>query len=759
MKFIPMTGGDGDTGQDGLEILTILNKSLTGLIGNIAAVELAEESFDWSADLTAYENNTLVITHDHDLEGANITLPAGVILLFNGGRLLNVGNLVGNGTEIRNPLNKPCFNLVVTFTGNWVNTITTPQWFGAVCTANPNTLPGAMVVGGNVSLNQRNEGGATSSSPAIQKVFDSPFQPHFPNGYYYITEPVTISRQVVVDFGIPVKEMIDELSTFHYKNDHVRFYTDQNTGFWKYQKHGIYLIGGVMDIRNAVPYNSPVYHMKADVPCWGGEASGDVVGSEAGARVEGGTGKYFWWDTTDTSVYGYITKFRILTHSLYINYGIIIDNPADGGVNCWANGFHIDAYFDGSKQSININDSGGGYVSVTAQTRDILHESERYTYQKVINSYGNTLDGFTWDVNVNPFEGYYRTHPGYECQISKGGTKLQGTAIGAAYQVTDPSFEPQSIVSITHKSRITLLQGAALTPVFISDIHNALPILANNGLSTIGAFEGATIDFDTEFRDAATLALPVAANVSITNPTSVLKGEGKTTYAFAAGATVATDFVEIHTPFSEQQLNRLFLHINEDYCAIRRIQIIKKNTSNDYVLVKEIFPAQANSYRINTYEIDLGDNWYRGLLIRFVGVLTQAGLVRVLDYGVKQSTHIQTFVPKINDYRYKYSAVISQVGAAAPTLAQKLNTFPTSPAFSAYSSPGDFTLTHTGYVTLDKMDITDITLNIYQGLTFIGTIWILRTSNDTWRIRTYNPDGELADGIINGFRLNYNFAW
>lgn len=753
-KYRTLGPGDGITGPTGLEYRNLTNDMIPG------DAYFVPEDFVWTGDLAAYTGKILLVTYEHAVSGT-ITLPLNSTILFEGGAFTGTFTLVGTNSKIKNFKNTACLPLTVTFSGTWTNTEATPQWFGAVCSPNPKTLPGEMVVGGNVSYNARNEGGAVSSSAAIQKLFDSPFQPIFPPGYYYITAPTVITRQVYVDFGTPVMEMIDEMSTFYYKNDHVRFYTDQNVKFWEIRKHNVFLIGGVMDVQLCDTYDEDIYYAHADYLIQRGEASGYAIGNLTNARREGATGTYFRWDTTNTTRYGYITGFNIKTRINYIPKGIIVDDPQwardQGSFNTWANGFTIDAFIDGAKFYADIR-AGVSKAEIIGQTREVLNESEKDNwgiYLKV----ANPVSVFVWDTNANIYpSGYYRhnvAHAIYNASrnaimydwsfVAKRGNQIKGYPMqGPA--IIDPDVDMQ------------LLRNTQDSDIFISELHNVLPIMAKVGSYSINAYDGSTVNFDTDFDDGATLGLSAASNITITNPLSLSQfRKSGTNYSVGAGANLDTDFVEIvfNHP-SGVYAREVFVYLTQNATAVKRIQLITVSQS-DTVKMEEYKDEVHANYSKRYYDFRRNEfTWYKKVMIRLIGHTAASGPIYIADVAMKGAASTsQNYVNRFEIPYMSFHALLNQSGTDAPTMAIRLNSMSdTYTPSCSYQGVGSYRLNYSYQFPADKM--LPVSLTLYTDL---GKIVITRATDSYYTIQTYDTNDSPANGILVNQPIILNRYW
>ncbi|MBK6962751.1 MAG: hypothetical protein IPH20_02170 [Bacteroidales bacterium] len=745
MRFSLFTGGNGIIGQSGLALRNWLNSLLSIIMGDR---EYIPANFNFNSIPSDFAYKVWVIQYSHNLANASIVIPAGVILDFRGGKLLNVGNLVGNMTKIINKHNKDCFNTNVNFTGTWTETRATPQWFGAVCMANPNILTA-----------QR----AISSSAAIQKLFDSPFQPIFPNGYYFVTAPTIITRQVYVDFGDPIMEMIDEMGSFVYRNDHVRFYTDQNIRFWEYRKHSIFLKGGVMDVRNVVPYNSAIYYAHCDYRIQRGEASGWAIGSEEGGRVENGGGKYFHWDTAGAVVpYGYISGFIIDTRTVYINHGIVINTPASSPVEgTWANSLTINAFIDGAKQAANIADGGAGDLKIIMQTRDVLHESEKDTWGMIIQS-ASSLESFVWDTNSSPTDGYYRTNADHCIKTLDRSTTFSGIS-SLAFSGNQIKGSPgKGVYPVYPESDGIILRNTGAQSWYFSELHNTFPIIAKTGTYSIGVYDGATVNFNSETRDAAAMGLASAmANFTLLEPDSLVDfRKSGTFYHVGPGANLETDFVEVVISNSTFfQSTKMFLNLVENGSCVKKIQLVL-TSDTDVTTILEVIPEGHVNYRKTWYPFDPQSGvWYKKVILRLIGHTTSAGPIYIADFAnMGISATSQNYLNRFDDFQFRFKGRISQNGTNAPVVNTLLNTTGVTISTS-YIGVGDYYFICDFKLHIDKTDVLDETYRLYSGPAHVGTIQVTWNNSSRFRIRSYNASGTLSNGILNNWVFTFNIGW
>lgn len=91
--------------------------------------KIIRADFDWSSDLSYYENYILEVRYTHDLNTETAVLPPNVNLVFNGGLLRN-GSITGSNTRITSDVRK-IFDIDVNITGTWKVDRALAEWFGA----------------------------------------------------------------------------------------------------------------------------------------------------------------------------------------------------------------------------------------------------------------------------------------------------------------------------------------------------------------------------------------------------------------------------------------------------------------------------------------------------------------------------------------------------------------------------------------------------------------------------------------------------
>lgn len=127
------------------------------------------------AEQVTKENTIYEIRYDFDLAGETVTIPAGCVLKFEGGKLLN-GDILGNNTRIEAQV----VNIFdeINCSGSWLNDMCYPEWFGA---------KGDEVVDDTDALiNSISFACANNSTLKLGK-------------QYLFTKPITISQKITIE--------------------------------------------------------------------------------------------------------------------------------------------------------------------------------------------------------------------------------------------------------------------------------------------------------------------------------------------------------------------------------------------------------------------------------------------------------------------------------------------------------------------------------------------------------------------------------
>ena len=737
-KYKTLTGGDGISGQTGLQVRGILNDMVP------ADAYYLPEDFDFSLSLASFSNRTWVITYEHTLAN-NITIPEGVTLLFDGGRISGAYTITGNVTKILNPRNTHIFGLTTNFTGSWTETKATPMWWGAKTTPDPNTFTGV-----------------ESASPAIQKLFDSPFDVEFPNGYYYIDTAINITRPITANFGTRYETQATAgiRAGRTWRNDHVRFYTDQNINFWNLRTHGIYLLGGVMDVWNAPTWSSAIYYMHCNYRCFRGEVSGYCIGTKTLVR-SGSMGRGFHWDTENATVsYGYACNIIVNIYTYCIPIGIEIgDREVAKQVvtGTWSNlWYSYDTWIEGARVACILR--GYTYAKIFGQDESVLNSNERDT--RIAQIYDcQTLDLHIADLfnREEPIgSGYYYHKQSGAYMLNETGVRLVGILHPLLYGgytgkpfIDDSNIRPGQTITQLRRTGDNL-------STFISELHNTLPLLAATAeVVSIKVYDGSSgIDFDTDLDDGATLSLSETNRITFQNdPINLFKYRGKPVYFNVTDART-TDFIEVRLRnSSEFRVNDFYLSLADGRSATQRIQLILVKNNGTRTMQEWPFNESVKAVsgrRLITFKTDA--SLYREVILRligFLGVYSQNRIEDFATYGDPESS--QSFTNRLEREKSITCLTLSQTGTDAPTMVQNLNYY-NKAITTSYQSVGTY--------RVNISTVVDKTWPIVDEIfTSAGSIKVTRTGNSYFTIETRNPGGDLTNGILTNFPLKITEFW
>lgn len=729
ITYIPP--GNGIIGPTGLEIRELLNNSFP------AKEYYVPEIFNWSS-MSAYADTVLVISYDHNLANANITMPANCTLLFKGGKLLTVGNIVGNNSRILNPDNLPCFNTVVAFTGTWTETICTYQWWGAKCDATDSTF-------------------GVDSADAINIAHASPFRVEPLPGFYYFTKTLIFPRAKHLELGIsPFKFDGDALIVFNtVVGDHVEFYTDQDIDCFDIRTAGLSIKGGSINVKAVIPYTKDCIKIKAQTAkAFMGRLDMTVVGSDDSCQIEGASGKGFHFDASDNNTYGGMANWDIRLLILNIPYGLVLDSLDNAFGSTWVGVNRFEIYADGCKQGINIKSGFQSSLIGYTQTRNILAESEKNMYQAELGG-DYDVKMFNWDLSSTNLEepiGSGHFYPKNGTLVTSNGIRFIGYGQDLLSVTYQKNYEPKATRYITEKSRVRILGEKSNKDNFISDIHNSLTGFDRYGTISFKLHSGATIDFD----DATPVIGSETELVDYTiNYLSSLfaKGLYATHYALPAGSDIDKDFAEIHLSGTTFSGRGLHINLEGGYEIVKRMQFIGyKSTGNPEI--QNVYLNTLGSYGRQKVTFKLTGS-YTSIALRFIGVQDITKLIYINDIAIEQAVDYVSF-PLKTDLPYATAEMkLTQSGTTAPTFGSRgkplINTNDKTIAL-AYVSVGHYTVRCVDRIPKDSIDLSDETVTLVNGST-VRAYWY---NTSQINIETKDSGGNFANGILTEQYLGWN---
>ena len=235
--------------------------------------------------------------------------------------------------------------------------------------------------------------GLTDSYPALQEMADSDYPMDIPPGYFYISQPVIISRPKIITMSQPLLQPFSTDPMFSYdrkpgpniKQSHTRIWTDKNINFFEIRSPQVFFEGGCLDAQNVAGWDKAGFYYPAiskdsngRVDGWGGGANNFlVIGSYLDMilnKKQGGFGVYFDFEN--------YTQFGAYwTHMSFIGkvYGVRcgwFSSPRKTQYGHWANTVDIDLEANYSKQSIANNGFDDLRIKSRHQARHVFATRE-----------------------------------------------------------------------------------------------------------------------------------------------------------------------------------------------------------------------------------------------------------------------------------------------------------------------------------------------------------------------------------------------
>ncbi len=480
----------------------------------------------WDEKVVNY--NTFIIADDFDFNGASLTLPAGVSLFFNGGVWSN-GTITGDNSNIIPSGLRQCFETTLTLAGKWNMAYITPQHYGAKSNANTGLT-------------------TNDCTASIQKILDTGFSVVIPNGLYYLTDSLIITKPVSVACS---KSNIRYSSSVVSTQDHVRLYTDQNKPILIIRSGGFVWSGGVLDIRNAAAYNTGVIKFDLNYTYFYVDIKTAIHGNGTSIRdVAGYTpyGTYFACD--EATAFKEIHDINIDTDCYYLQIANYVA-PSDPEVNSLVSICNYVVNSWGCKQAQVIESGSAIHIDGWHESGKNLTQAESLLPVIHNKAESTTISGRFYD--------YMEALPYYSNAIFVITEAAYCRFVGDVYD--DYYFNSHKYINrysqypITETNPNLVLLNA---PSIISQLHNDWAFLTKRDPAvTINFYDGSGVDFETSIEPltACSAATAFEANKSdfFTNRRCAVNFTSEST----------TDFIEIVIPvdLGGDYLQRLYYHI------------------------------------------------------------------------------------------------------------------------------------------------------------------------------------------------------
>lgn len=770
-----LTGGDGRSGQTGLDARQKIDARFTAIMGDL---EYILSGFTWStSNLSGFTNKTIVIKDTFNVS-TNFTLPSNITLKFEGGKILGAITITGNGSRIINHDNIQCFSLDTTIAGTWIGVKACVEWWGA--TSNPNITTYSNDV-----------------MPYIGKLATSGFEAHCLAGNYYVGSTLKILQPFtytllgnIQPFG--VTKLNDGGSWTAVRNptpsEQTTFYSNLDINWFEVESPYVNIIGGIFDISAVNPIthwciytcnNETVDHSHFRQVCRG------VVEN---TKLEGQTGGYFRWEVltgTGHTVAGHLYKVTIETECLNIPYGVNIDPVIDeysGStliLQDWANGIDIiNSRFTGCKVGVRHMMASWANIQAIFQSGTCHAPSERGLYQLYVRGYPVIVDQFCWDLygtedtEYNP--GYY--FPALPVYSYSYGLQLQGASL-VSYRLSQfRGVPPMGIGIVNEDTRVKLFRHNQYGS-HISELHSKLQNfnLESGHSYTILGYQGTGYDFDDIANRLPGTATP-NPNITISYPQNLLRNNGfATNYTFATGTTdYDLDFVEIVITGSINYLYYLYVHLSGEP---KRIQVITLDGSNNIISPPGIlnqYPVVPAYTSFQTYEFGYDNKSPVKIIIRLIGVTSRLVKVSsdpdvyvdtpypisIQDISAMSGKNNLNFVDKHYLPMWTFHGFLNQSGTTNGVITTLIN--------NAYNS-GDVLTTYT--LTWRSTGTYWFSTNLsfptnrtmpkapYIVYTPLGRIQVSLNGTSRYDILTYDTSDQLSNDILIDFPLIINAYW
>lgn len=632
--------GNGITGDTYEQVRTGINSNFDAALPRDANYQYIPANFDWSGFDSAFSNCIWDIKDTHDLQGINVILPEGVTLFFNGGKLLNVGNLQGLRSKIVNPSNTQCFDTNVTFTGTWYETVVTPQWFGAVT---------------NLALTTFEN----DCSSYINFALTTPFDVKFPKGYYYVANPIYIPKKVTIDLGGGLESTYgNELYNYDTGVDqvavsnmtHVRIYTDQNIHVVNIQAGSVNMLGGIIDTTQVTGHTKAAIRYDLGYMIWGGYVTTAVLGDWEQLITPGiGTIGVLFDSDNPVNTHGYASMVKLYNVISECAVGVWVKEALNTAPNyTWATDLDINCQTNGCKRAIWMQGGGASYIrgSIQPLWRAPVEESGWAAIKLDVSNI--TIDVFVWDLSFGyseiPYQsGIYRYRNAYS--IENNGTNYLAGRSNFAYATVIGGGRFMH-TDITNVGDVKLLDTRSNMSTFISVLDNQFTAWGKreDTTFTINKYAGAGVDFDALLEPSAGASADYINLEYGANLFTRVSAYGPPRFTFLTGADLDTDYIEIVLNKPTTMIIKQFhVLLNDAVAHNKRIQMIfldegVPKTWNDGAdqSVYNFYPVAGAFAGIYTPKIP-GQFGFQTAIIRFIGCAFVDRTITICDIAGRKT--------------------------------------------------------------------------------------------------------------------------
>lgn len=541
----------------------------------------------------------------------------GATLDFAGNKLIGKGGVLKNCT-IQNAVIEvddltQIFDTDVTIEKSCRVKHLTPQNFGAVTNVDDETYSNAC-------------------HEAIQALFECPFQPSFPVGYYYITEEVIISKPKTVSFANKHRERHAGSVSTNFPadatdQDQSVIYTDQDIYLLQIASRQIVIDGGTLDCRGIVAHTKAAIRFNLSFYMWGGEINSTIYGNPTSVNTEnGGTiGIYAAFDDDIVVDTGFITGWKFQCSMRDVKYGVYLKDNGEGVSNplgTFANTLYFNCDIDRCKKAYFID---GGFADNSVfegvfQSREtLIGETEKdYAFVDIRRSRMVTFGNLQfWDIGSQNGSSPYRNSRSYDLYKVQNRVYTYGRSL-----ITNDDLNDEDVYLAQKNGFINDPKGIIFNkkgdPDNISDslLRNELLLLDNDDVS-FAAYEGDAYDFDANLDEST--GETIASAISFVNEDLLIRPAYNQTVApnaaIAGGGTLATDFIEI---VFDVALTNGLLYLNFESGSLYPLQIQcifqYSDATPDFSIRRDVGDRLTNSMRF-----DNPDGSCNKIILRFIG--------------------------------------------------------------------------------------------------------------------------------------------
>lgn len=566
---------------------------------------------NWWTTMSA-QYQTFTIIDNFDFAGSNVTMPAGIILIFNSGIWSN-GTITGNLSNFYVFGHQQCFETNLTLAGTWIRDFIYPQYYGASSNLDVITY-------------------SNSSSQAIQKCLDSLFNVYIPGGCYYLDTGLFIRKPKQI--FLAGKHHAE--AGFNYDAAVAMIYTNQDIDVFTIQASYVDLIGGGIDLRNVNNFSHSGIRYDCTYTITGGKIDVDITGNLAELIAGTNTGNGILFDTVNAtghnethyvSLNGTVTNFK---------YGLWVQGQNIAHPTIYISTLFTELTCNFCKTSFRYEMGHYSTIKGIAQDGFILAPAE-LEMPIVYNAATNIIV----DVFMYDYDGLgVGSAPPYLHRVSLENhgnfTTVQNDTLRTRiFYDTMRLYVPLIPNSLVTGNRgleylVTKAQFGRMS--FISRFDNQLAHADKRHVTSIKKFNSVALGIDFDIDLIETVGAETA-DVDIDHADKLFVPYGQfTDIWFRNLATKDTDFVEIViTLNSPKQIKRLLFAYSSVYTNFNRIQLIIWSGATP-IVIERVPSVGMDSINIVDYFHETSGLYVDKIILRLIGAEEINKRLSINDY-------------------------------------------------------------------------------------------------------------------------------